>query len=116
MSYTALTPQTVTRAGITPTMTSAPATGAGNGVSFSNNGRRWVRVKNAGGSACNVTLNLGSTVDGQTPAAKTVTVAATTGDMLMGPFPPGDYNTGAGLMTIDFDNVTSVTVGVFELS
>ena len=116
MAYTNLPSQSITRAGVTPTMTAAPATGTGNGFSFSNNGRRFLRIKNAGGSACVATLIVGATVDGQAVTSRSYTVAATTGDQFIGPFPPGDYNDGSGLVKVDFDNVTTVTCGLFELA
>ena len=114
MSYTSVTAQPITRAGLSPTFVAAPATGAGNGISFSNNGRRYLRIKNAGGTACVVTVNVGATVDGNVVAGKTFTVPITTGDVIAGPWPPGDYNAGDGTVTVDFSFVTSVTVAVLE--
>lgn len=81
-----------------------------------NNGRRFVHVKNTGGGSLTVTVNIGQTFDTQAVAATTVTVPATTGDKVIGPFPSG-YNQpdGTGNVFIDYSTTTGVTRAVYEL-
>lgn len=95
--------------------TAWPGSGAGNGIQFANNGRRVVRIRNGSGSGVTVTENYGKTVDGQAITARTGTVAATTGDKAFGPFPPGQYNNDAGMVTIDVSLLTTVTYDVIEM-
>lgn len=78
---------------------------------FVNNGNTIIRVKNTGGGACTVTLNIQRTVDDRVPAARTVNVPATTGDVLIGPFPIADYGS---LATFDISTATGVTVYAYN--
>jgi hypothetical protein len=107
--------QAVTTAGITPTFDAANASG---GQMFANNGRRILRVKNGSGSAVTVTVNIPATLDGVAPAngGKQITVPATTGDMVIGPFPSTTYNQADGKVYVDFSAATSVTLAVLEVS
>jgi hypothetical protein len=77
-----------------------------------NDGHMMIRVKNTNASPRTVTLNIQRTVDDRVPAARTVNIPATTGDVLIGPFPVADYGT---LMTFDLDADTNVTVYAYSL-
>lgn len=111
MARTALTVQQIARSGLAPSYTAANAAGH----SVQNNGRVFLHVKNAGGSICNVTIETPGTVDGLAVADRTVAVAATTGDAMIGPFPENVYDQADGTINVDFDQVTSVTVAALRL-
>lgn len=107
-----LTVQDVTRAGVAQTYAAVAASDT-----FANNGKCFVHVKNAGGSSDTVGFTAFNTVDGAAVAGKTVTVGATTGDKMIGPFPPEIYNDPeTGLMTITHSFTTSVTIAVLRLT
>jgi hypothetical protein len=117
MSRVALTVQSIARAGITPTFGALNASTDG-GNSFPNNGQTFLEVKNASGAPITVTFYFPATsyVDGAAVASKTVTVALTTGDKMIGPFPPGIYNQPDGSVYFDIGaTITSVTAGAFNL-
>jgi hypothetical protein len=72
-------------------------------------------VKNASGSPITVTIDTPGLVDGLAIANLTVSVPATTGERMIGPFPPGIYNQADGNVYVDWSSVTSVTAGVFRM-
>lgn len=104
----ALPVTTLSRSGVSGALQAADATGH----TMVNDGHSYVHVKNAGGTACNVSFAITQLVDGQTPPAKVVNVPITTGDKEIGPFPTQIYGVS---LTITFDQVTSVTIGAFSL-
>ena len=112
MARVLLSAQQPSRAGVVPNFTAANASGGNN---FANDGRTFIEVKNASASPINVTLNIPMTVDGNTVTAPVVVIPATTGDKIIGPFPPAIFNQADGTVNIDFSATTSVTVGVFQL-
>lgn len=104
--------QVVTRAGITP---SYAAVDAGLQHKFTNTGRELLHVKNTNGSTRTVTLKIPRTADGAAAVDKTVTIPATTGDKLIGPFPKGIYNQTDDKVYIDFSAAAGVTFAVVQL-
>jgi hypothetical protein len=111
MAVTALAVQQISRAGITPAFTSANA----DGHTILNDGKTFLEVRNADGSAITVTIDTPQTVDGLAVASRTVSVGATTGVKMIGPFPL-DYNQpGTEYIQVTFSAVTSVTVGAFRV-
>src|SRR3990167_7912315 len=107
-----LTVQQLTRAGITPTYAAA----AGGGGSFPNDGQTFVQFKNTNAAARNVTIATQVTVDGKAVADDVINVPLTTGDVMVGPFPPGIYNDVNGRVQLTYDAVTNLTVAVVRLA
>lgn len=110
MARAALTVQTVSKAGITPSYVSAES----DGNSFTNEGDVLLQVKN-GGSEITVTVQTPTKVDGVDIAELTVTIPATSGDKMIGPFSPTVFNQSAGIVYVDYSGVSSVTVAAFKL-
>lgn len=99
----AYTVQTATRNGVEPTENAVAASDT-----FVNDGRTILVVDNGSGSELTVTITTPGTVDGLAIADKTVTVAI--GDKaVIGPFPPAIYNNSDGVVTVAFNETTSVT-------
>lgn len=72
---------------------------AGNNHTFNNDGKIVVLCRNAGATPRIVTAIIQKTTDGITPAAKSISVAATGGagdQMMFGPFTPDVYNVKGG--------------------
>lgn len=111
MARTDLTPQNVSRSGVAPSFAAANV----DGHSWANNGRQLLYVKNTAGSPVTVTFPIPVTVDGQAVASKTVSVPATTGERLIGPFPT-QYNQADGDAWVDFSSVTNVTVALLQFA
>ena len=71
-------------------------------------------VNNTGASPCVVTIVTPGTVQGQPIGDVAVTVPAGGTRRYMGPFPAKDFAGSDGLVSVTYDQVTSVTVSVFS--
>jgi hypothetical protein len=115
MARSALAPQTVSVAGLTPAFTAANV----DGHSIVHNGDPlYLEVKNASGAPVTVTVQTNA-VSGRALADDTISVPATTGDKVIGPLDPDVHvvQSGAdkGKVYVDFSAVTSVTCAAFTL-
>lgn len=113
MAIVPLTPDVMTEAGLVETANGGLS--LANTYTFRNNGKTFLHVKNAGGTACVVTLLSPATVAGHAVAAGTVTVPITTGDKLIGPFPASVYDDVNHDVSFTLSFITSVTVAVVQL-
>lgn len=91
------------------------AAAAGGGDQFSNNGKTYYEVKNGGGAPVTVTFARQKSCDQGTVHSTTVSVPATTGDRICGPFDTGLYNDANGMVQVTYSAVTSVTVAAVSL-
>lgn len=108
-----LTTQTISRAGVDPSLTAA----AGGGDSFTPGDDVFIHVVNGGGGSITVTvLGQGTVLPNMDVPDVAVAVGAGT-DRFIGPFPftyfadPTD-----GLCDVTYSGVTSVTVAAFRLA
>lgn len=115
---TALTPTPVARQ--SGADISAGMVAAANGDTLPASPNNYLHVKNAGGAAVTVTVTpsagggpLGTTI---APIALAPTVAATTGDMIFGPFPANPFGDQNGLVNLTYSAVTSVTVKALTIA
>ena len=115
MADTRLTPQKVVKTGTTVTVNSGLAVLATTDYVIKNNGRVIINPIKTGAGACSMIIKTPAQMAGLDIAEVTVTVAATTGNMICGPFPPSIFNDANGDMRINFSEVTGLTVGVFEI-
>ncbi|WP_405019551.1 hypothetical protein OHV05_24445 [Kitasatospora sp. NBC_00070] len=106
-----LTPQAVSRTGLTPTYSAAAAS-----TTVPCGERIWLHVKNTNGSSMTVTLTSTAVTLGQATVDVVVTVPATTGDKMIGPIAPGLF-AGAvdGACAITYSSTTSVTVAALRI-
>lgn len=113
-----LTVQEITRAGPTPTY--ASATSGGDTFNNDDSERTFLHVKNAGSqiTLTIVTAKTSVQVSGYGAVALadiTVTIPATTGDKMIGPFPGVRFNTSNGQVAITYSGVTSVTIAAVKV-
>ncbi len=113
MARVSVTTQTITRAGLTPSLT-APT--VDNDVI--DTGDVFLQVTNAAGAPINVTVQSPPTVDGL--AVAELIVAVPNGQTrLIGPFPSRTFGqpsgADAGRAYVDYSAVTSITRGVFTV-
>jgi hypothetical protein len=81
-----------------------------------NDGRTVVHFLNTGGSNSVVTVVTPQTVDGQAVADPTYTVALTSGNKFIGPFPPNTYNVATtGEFSFTLTNPEDVSCAVFRM-
>jgi len=86
------------------------------GFQWSNTGRELIAVIN-GATASTYTINIGTLVEGQTPAAFTGSLpTSNTAPQFFGPF-PSDFNQKDGLNSLYFDvgTVTTVTIAILQM-
>lgn len=112
MARTLIAAKAVTRAGLdlASGLTAGDST---NDMYMSNSGKELLFVKNTGGGASVVTLKIAAKVDGQAVTDRTVTVAATTGMKIIGPFPTEYYGE---TLNVDLDVSTGVTLASLTAS
>ncbi len=108
---TAITVQEIVVAGITPTYGAADA--AGNTVA--NDGNVFLHVKNSGVETT-LTITTPGTVGGVAIADPTVTIPATTGDKMVGPFDPTIFNGSGGTVALAWSQVTGITIAAIKLT
>lgn len=110
MARADLTVQEISRSGLNPSYTAA----ATDGHSVENTGREFIHVKNGSGSSVTVTIQTPGTVDGLAVADRTVAVPAS-GERMIGPFAPGDYNQDDDAIYVDYSAITTVTIAAVQL-
>lgn len=110
MARTLITPQAVGSGGKVATYEAANA--AGN--SFQLTSGRLLHLKNGGASVCNVTVETPLTVDGLAVADRSIAVAAGT-NLFLALGTQDVYRQPGGVVFIDYDQVTSVTVAVLSI-
>ena len=110
MAVVTWTPDVVTDAGVTVTRHGSLSTS--DTYKFRNDGKTRLLVEKSGAGACTLTMVTPATVRGLAVSDKTATIAASTGDVALGPFPPSLYNDENGDMTVSFSEITGITAAV----
>ena len=113
MAETPITVQEISREGLEETYVAAAQDLYGNGMSFPNSGKEFIRIKQGVGARVLTIVNP-TTVDGLAVADRTVAIGASKNYMI-GPFPKS-YNDADGLIHITFDALTNTTIAVIRLS
>ena len=110
MARQTLTPQQLSRSGITPSFTAAHV----DGHKMANGGTEYLHVK-TGDTATVVTIQTPGTVDGLAVAERTISIG-TSSERLIGPFPRQTYNQGSEEVYVDLSAITNVTLAAFRPS
>jgi hypothetical protein len=115
MATTALSVQELAVAGTEATYTAAPGTGSGNGfeITYDDDHRTFVHVKNGGGGTIVVTLPTPGTDDGLAISDRTVSI--TTGKEYFIPL-RRNYKQSDDTVHVEFDVITSVTVAALKVT
>ena len=114
MADVAVAVQQTTRTGAAPTNTGSLSTS--NTYYTKNNGNMVYHFLKTGSGDATITVQTPNKVDGNEIAEKTLTVvAATSGDIVAGPFPPEVYNDSNGDIRFSSNNITGLTVAVLQL-
>jgi hypothetical protein len=108
-----LTPQTVVKAGITPTYSAVNSTDT---VAVAAGVMQFLHVKNANAANCTVTLtDAGTTAAGSAATSPTVVVPLSVGDKMIGPLPNALANASTGLISIGYSITSSVTAALISV-
>lgn len=113
MANVTVSPQQISRSGVDLTDTGSLSTS--NNYFMRNTGREFLHFKKTGAGACVVTIVTPKTVAGLAVADVTVSVPATTGDLMIGPFPPDAFNNQNGDVEFTLSEVTGLTVAAASL-
>ena len=108
-----LTPEKALVAGLTTTILSDIL--ATDVHQVRNDGRVFLRIVKAGAGDAILTFTTPGTVGGYAIANPTATVVATTGIMVIGPFPPAIFNDESGDLEWSVDEVTGLTCEIVQL-
>jgi hypothetical protein len=108
-----IVPQAIVLAGAAPAFTAGLS--LANVYLVANNGATFIEVKKTGAGSCVVTVATPRVVDSLAVAEHTFTVIATTGDMVVGPFPPDTFNDPFGDLRITFSEITGLSMGAFRM-
>jgi hypothetical protein len=93
------------------------AAAAGGGDKVAPNDRGYLHVRNGSGSPITVTvLTPGNDKYGQARPDIAVSVPATTGERIIGPFPSDLADPADGLVAITYSGVTSLTVAAIAMA
>jgi len=111
MAQVALTVQDIGHGGAAESFVAAAAAATGN--KYPCDGKTWLHAKNTGTIKV-LTISTPGTVDGLAVAERTISLPATTGDIMIPPFPPSQYAQADGQVYIDLDLATAVTYCVFR--
>ena len=109
-----LTIQNVTRLGLEPTYAACTS----GGDKFTPSSETFLHVKNTSGGALTVTVT-GQKVPlpNTTLTVAAVSIDATTGDTMMGPYPAAEFAAAAdGLAAITYSGVTNLVIAAVRLS
>ncbi len=107
-----LTPDKVTAAGITPTALTNILVADTHQVA--NDGRMMFRAVKAAAVDAVFTVTTPGAVGGNAIADLTVTVPASSGIKVFGPFPPSIYNNSSGDLEFSVSDVDTLTLEVFQ--
>ena len=77
--------------------------------------RTFLHFKKTGAGACVVTVQTPATLRGRAVAESTYNVPATTGDVLIGPFPSDLYRQADGTINITLSEVTGLTMAALRI-
>lgn len=112
MALTRVTPDIMVAGGTAATYNSLVTT---NEYLVRNNGRTFLHCKKTGANACTVTIIPQVTPEGYTITSPTVSIPATTGDKMIGPFPMDIFNDSNGDLHFTLSEVTGLTVAVVQI-
>ena len=115
MARTNLTVQEIELEGLAPSFEAFNA----DGEMITNDGQTFIEVKNTGDEKT-ITVVTPLEVSGLAVTDLTVTIPATTGDKMIGPFPRAHFNQQSGddkgKVYINVSDETAVTIAAFKLS
>jgi len=112
MANVTLTPQNAVPSGITTTRTGSLSTE--NTYLVPNDGRVILMFQKSEAVDATVAIPSTATLGGLTVADQSVTVGASSGDVVVGPFPPAIYNS-SGNLSFTSDNVAGLTVAAVRI-
>lgn len=112
MSDVTLTPQKASAVGVTPTRT---AMATADTYIVRNSGNMLLAFIKTGAGDATITVQTPATIGGLAVAERTITVVATSGDVIAAGFAPAIYNDSSGDMRFTTNEETNLTVAVIAV-
>lgn len=110
----AVSVQQVVNSGLATSYTSSGLT-TSDTYQFTNDGRMFLHIKKTGAGDCTVTITTPATTQGFAIGDRTVTIAATTGDKLIGPFPASLFNDASELVSFTLSDTVGLSIAALKL-
>ncbi len=107
--------QQVVKAGLATSYTASGLVAATRTYQFSNDGRVFLHLKKTGAGACVVTVVTQATSQGYAIEDQVISVAATTGDELIGPFAASLFNDASELVSFTLSDTVGLSIAAFRL-
>lgn len=112
---TSVTVQTVSESGVTPTRTSTGLVTTVGGYKFRNDGKTFLLFEKTGAGTATISFGAAVTYRGLAISSRTLTVDATAGDRVIGPFPANPYNDGNGDVIFTISDTVGLSMAVIRL-
>lgn len=113
MAVVAVAVQEISRSALAPAYTGSLS--IANTYTVNNEGKRtFLHFKKTGAGACTVTITTPKVVAGLAVADLTATVPATTGDIMLGPFPTDAFNNGQNI-EFTLSEITGLSVAALRV-
>jgi hypothetical protein len=120
MANLSLNPAAASKAGVDVTTAALTPLGANTGVAFANNGFMLLVVNNGGGSTVTLTYNVSPLVEPESaiPAAAQMPLATIPAGKtyVLGTYNAKNYKQADGTMTVGINPITSVSVGLINVT
>lgn len=110
----AVSVQQIVKSALTQTYTSSGLLTT-NTYQFTNEGRVFLHFKKTGAGNCTVTITTQGTLQGYAVTDQTVTVPATTGDVMVGPFAPSLFNDASELVSFTISDTVGLSFAALRL-
>lgn len=111
---TRISVQQAIKGGLTPTRTSS-GLNTTDTYKFRNDGKVFILFEKTGAGSCTVTITTPNTSDGLAISDQTVTVAASTGDVVVGPLSPSLFNDASGDVSFTLSDTVGLSIAVIRL-
>ena len=108
-----VTPQDILASGLTTSYNASLS--ASDTYLIPNDGATFLHFKKTGAGSCTVTIATNGSYKGLAIADQTATVPATTGDVMVGPFPTNPYNNSAGQVAVTLSNITGLSMAAYRI-
>lgn len=100
---------------IASSRTSSGLVASSNTYQFSNDGKVFLLFEKTGAGASTITVTTPGTIQGIAISDLTASVAATTGDVIVGPFPPSLFNDSSGKVQFTISDTVGLSLIALRL-
>ena len=107
--------QPAVNSGLTPTRTASGLVASSRTYKVRNDGKTFLLFLKSGAGTCTVTVTTPGTIGGLSISDRTITVGASTGDIVAGPFPPRVFNDSNGDLSFTLSDTVGLSLAAIKL-